>query len=144
MPQLIAHLVGDYVLQSHWMAQNKVKAWLPAIIHVALYSILFLFLADNWRQMAVISGTHLLIDRFRLAKYWVEWWGVGCSGSLWKPRWFYDVVCSDGGNGKTNVTFTTEDHPLWEQAPPWLGVWLLIIVDNTMHLAINWAALEWL
>ncbi len=28
--------------------------------------------------------------------------------------------------------------------PPWLTVWLLIIADNTMHVLINGAALEWL
>jgi hypothetical protein len=31
-----------------------------------------------------------------------------------------------------------------QPAPPFLGVWLLIIVDNTMHLCINYAALSWL
>ena len=28
--------------------------------------------------------------------------------------------------------------------PPWLAVWLMIIADNTMHLAINAAAVQWL
>ena len=29
-------------------------------------------------------------------------------------------------------------------APPFLGVWLLILVDNTLHMCINYAALTWL
>jgi hypothetical protein len=28
--------------------------------------------------------------------------------------------------------------------PPFLAVWLLIAADNTLHLAINYAALRWL
>jgi hypothetical protein len=28
--------------------------------------------------------------------------------------------------------------------PEWLTVWLLIVADNAMHLAINYAALRWL
>jgi hypothetical protein len=28
--------------------------------------------------------------------------------------------------------------------PPWMSVWLLIIADNVMHVAINSAALKWL
>lgn len=29
-------------------------------------------------------------------------------------------------------------------APPFLAVWLLIIVDNTAHIAINYAAILWM
>jgi hypothetical protein len=28
--------------------------------------------------------------------------------------------------------------------PIWLSTWLLIVADNTLHLAINYAALRWL
>jgi len=31
--QIVAHLVGDYIVQSHWMAVNKVKASVPAFVH---------------------------------------------------------------------------------------------------------------
>ncbi len=30
---LLAHLVGDYLIQSDWMATEKVKRWWPAIVH---------------------------------------------------------------------------------------------------------------
>lgn len=128
MSQLICHLIGDYVIQNHWMAQNKVKAWLPAIIHATLYMMPFLLLGPSPLAFVVMWGTHLLIDRFRLARYWVEFYGVGNTGDLWM------VMKHD----------RLRDLPPKERAPDWLAVWLLIIVDNTFHLAINFLSLAYL
>lgn len=33
MNQLIAHLIGDYWLQTSWMAFNKEKSWLATLAH---------------------------------------------------------------------------------------------------------------
>lgn len=41
MTQLLAHLFGDYILQSDWMAQNKTKRSWPALAHALLYSLCF-------------------------------------------------------------------------------------------------------
>ncbi|WP_205679869.1 DUF3307 domain-containing protein [Paenarthrobacter ureafaciens] len=30
---LLAHLIGDYLIQSDWMASEKTKRWWPAIAH---------------------------------------------------------------------------------------------------------------
>lgn len=130
MSQLICHLIGDYVLQNHWMAANKVHAWVPAIIHALIYSLVFVaVLQPPWPAMAVIFGTHLIIDRFRLAKYWVEWYGVGEPGRLWMNKY----ACAGMKQSYER-----------QSAPPFLAVWLLIIVDNTFHLSINYAALRYL
>ena len=111
MLQLIAHLIGDYCLQNQWMADNKTKAWFPAVVHVTIYTLVcFVLLTHSWAALAVIGGTHLLIDRFRLAGYWCRFYGVGAAPHV----------------------------------PPFLSVWLLIIVDNTIHLSINYAALLYL
>ena len=120
MPELIAHLIGDYCLQNHWMATKKTDRWWPALLHALFYGLPFLFLISSWQQWAVIVGTHLIIDRLRLAGYWVRFWGVGHPG--WMARWAGPI-----------------DPP-----PPFLGVWLLIIVDNTLHLLINHLALRFL
>lgn len=139
MEQLIAHLFGDYVLQNHWMANEKVKRWWPAVVHVLLYGVPFLFLVHRWEQWAVIVGTHYLIDRFRLARFWVEFWGVG----YWPTEFF-------GSRGAISILRdpTVPDHVILprgsQSPPPFLAVWLLILVDNTFHLLINYAALRWL
>lgn len=116
------------------MAQNKVKAWVPAIIHATLYMLPFLLLGPSWAAAAVMWGTHLLIDRFRLARYWVEFYGVGNTGTFWM------VMKHD----RTPWEPGWEDLPPKDRAPDWLAVWLLIIVDNTMHLTINFLALAYL
>ena len=119
---LLAHLVGDYVLQSHVMATRKTSSWRWAFIHAAFYSLPFAALLA-WLgapldaaalALAIIGGTHAVIDRYRLAAVWCRWYGVGFPGLWWR------------GDG-------------WQDPPPFLGVWLIILVDNTMHLAINGA-----
>lgn len=139
MEQLLCHLVGDYVLQNHWMATNKVKAWIPAIIHATLYMLPFLLLTHNAKALFMMWLTHLLIDRFRLAKYWVEFWGVGNTGDLWNHEWNVRRY------QKWNPTDGEYPCPQpKDRAPDFLAVWLLIIVDNTLHLTINYFSLKYL
>ena len=108
MPELLAHLVGDYILQSHWMATEKIKRWWPAFLHGLTYTLPFLFLTTDIWRLAIIAGTHMIIDRYRLAK--------------WVAR-------------IKNWMFTESGYP--EETPAWLWVWLMIITDNTIHLLIN-------
>jgi hypothetical protein len=114
--QLIAHGVGDYLLQSNWMAQNKTKDSYAAALHAVAYAAPFLLLKPSKRALSAIVGTHFLIDRFRLARY-VCWAKNGASGPI-----------------------TATGYP--ESAPPWLATWLLIIADNMLHVLINGIALH--
>lgn len=119
MEQLLLHLIGDYLTQTDWMASNKTKRWIPAIVHSFVYSVPFL-LIGSLTAILVIFFTHLLIDRFRLVKYFLrvkEWrfdmeWGYVTKGEFAKPDF------------------------MW--------VWLMIISDNTIHLLINYFSLKYL
>lgn len=133
MEQLILHLIGDYVLQSHWMAQNKRTCSVAAGAHVVTYSLPFLLLNPSIVALLVILGTHFLIDRFGLARYVV--YAKNLIFSPHRPcdrdyieRWRWSN-CSGTG-------YPSED-------PVWLSVWLLIAADNALHLTINYAALRW-
>ena len=42
--QLVAHAVGDYILQSDWMANEKTKRSLAAAVHALTYALPFLLL----------------------------------------------------------------------------------------------------
>ncbi len=125
--QLLCHAVGDYLLQSDWMALNKTKRWAPAIIHAMTYAIPFLLLRPSLLALAVIVGTHAIIDRLRLARYvvWAKNWFAPSSQRT--PPW---AECS--GNG-----YPTD-------RPAWLTTWLLIIADNVIHVIINGVALRYL
>jgi hypothetical protein len=114
--ELICHLIGDYCLQNHWMAARKTSSWFAASIHGLAYMVPFVVLGSaSVAALLVMLATHVVIDRFRLARYWVEFYGIGTGG----------VFC-----------------PSQPPAPDYLRVWLLIIVDNTIHLTINRAAIE--
>lgn len=117
--QILAHLVGDYLLQSHWMATEKTKRTAAAAAHAVTYALPFLFLTRNPLALGVIVGTHFVIDRWRLARFVV--WAKNIPWQRWSD-------CS--GTGYHDST------------PSWLAVWLLIIADNTLHLICNGLALS--
>ncbi len=45
--QLLCHAIGDYVIQSDWMANEKTKRSLAALAHVLTYAVPFLFLRHD-------------------------------------------------------------------------------------------------
>ena len=65
------HLIGDYIFQNDWIAQNKTKTFFPAFIHTTIYAIPFLILVE-FKFWFIIYVTHFLIDRYRLAIYWIR------------------------------------------------------------------------
>jgi hypothetical protein len=124
--QLVAHAVGDYLLQSDWMANEKTKRWVPALAHGAVYSLPFLLITRSPLALLVIAGTHAAIDRYRLARFVVYAKNWIAPPSYWHA-W---ADCSGTGYHKDR--------------PPWLAVWLLIVADNVMHVCVNAAAIGWL
>lgn len=131
--QIVGHMLGDYVFQSDWMANTKTKQTFAALTHALVYGLCvwgWLLIAGepepSRAAMAVIIGTHLLIDRFRLARYlcWVK--NLLCPPFETKP-W---AECSATGYHK--------------DTPPFLSIWLMIIADNCAHVIINGLALKYL
>jgi hypothetical protein len=123
---VLAHAAGDYLLQSDWMATEKTKRWWPAVVHAGTYGIPFLVLVPSVWSWLVIVGTHAVIDRYRLARH-VVWAKNQLAPAGARPSWE-----ESKGNG----------YPA--DRPVWLTTWLLIIADNTIHVAINLAAVIYL
>lgn len=124
--QLICHAVGDYVLQSDWMANEKTKRSVAALCHVLTYALPFLFLRPSWLALSVIVSTHLVIDRWRVARFVV--WAKNFLAPFDETETW--AVCAATG------------YP--PDRPAWLSVWLMIIADNIMHVLINGLALKYL
>jgi hypothetical protein len=172
--QIVLHAVGDYVLQSDWMANEKTKKSLAAWAHAITYALPFLLLRPSVWALLVILVSHFIIDRWRLARY-VVW----AKNFLSPPRTFVSSVITDSGadfvrgvmvgstvtsNGKTYVVTANTSTTLslrealvwwhkWEDCsgtgyhkdrPAWMAVWLMIIADNVMHVTINAFALRFL
>jgi hypothetical protein len=60
---IYAHLIGDYLLQTDWMAKGKKISSLVCIAHVAAYMIPFLFCGLLWWQLILIGAQHFFQDR---------------------------------------------------------------------------------
>lgn len=119
--QLLAHLVGDYLLQSTDMATKKVKNSWWCLYHVTIYTLPFLFLTQNLVSLGIIFTTHFFIDRFRLARF---------------VNQFKNYIL---GTFNKKVFQTTSGFPATQE--DYFSVWLTIIIDNTIHLLINYFAL---
>lgn len=154
--QIVAHLVGDYILQSEWMANTKTKSSVAAFAHAVTYAMPFLFLSTSWKALAFIVVTHFIIDRWRLARF-VCWFKnflapPGTASQPWEDAGEGPALKDEKGEYLTPLRVASWNYS-WEECaatgyhkdrPPWLAVWLLIIADNTLHLLCNAAALKWL
>ncbi len=122
--RLLAHLVGDYILQTHYEAVAKTNSWLPAATHAAKYTAAFLPVTRSPKALAVIGGTHMIIDRFRLTKR-ISW-----AVNQLAPVEYRSTKLDNCGYPKST--------------PQGLAIALMIIVDNTTHMLINeWALDKW-
>lgn len=122
---LLAHMIGDYVIQSDWMAQQKTKSHVPALAHALTYTVPFVAITRRWKALAVICGTHFVIDRWRLARY-VVWAKNQVAPESFRYAW--DDAGPTGYGARTDP----------------LVLPLLIAADNTMHgLCNSWALRRW-
>ncbi|MGH2371207.1 MAG: DUF3307 domain-containing protein [Chloroflexota bacterium] len=121
--ELLAHAIGDYLLQSHWMATAKTGAHLPAAVHAVSYTLPFLALTRSPWRLALIAGMHFVLDRWRVARYVA--WAKNQLAPAPRPSW---SDCQATG------------YPA--ETPPWLAVWLLILTDNLCHVLLNGLALR--
>lgn len=132
MHELILHLIGDYVLQTEQMAVRKLHSWRWAIVHALVYSMPFFFylgfINGSWtrgiKAWALIFVTHAVIDRMAVAS-------IVCR--IKNLVWFG----ADVPQKEPNTGYSVE-------TPPYIRFWLMVIVDNTLHLCFNHIALNWL
>lgn len=118
MLQGILHLIGDYLLQNDWMAENKgkytAKGYMACLVHCALYTLPFALVYQSLHVEIIVFLSHFLIDKYKLAIYWIR-----------LKNWYW----------------SGDNFGYAEDKPKWMSVWLLIIVDNTLHLICNYVAI---
>lgn len=124
MKSLLAHLVGDYILQTHYEAVEKTNRWLPAATHAGKYTAAFLPLTRNPKALVTIGATHLILDHYRLAKH-VNWLRNQAAPKEYRAK-----------------DLTNAGSPA--SVPVGLSTALMFITDNTIHMLINeWALDRW-
>jgi hypothetical protein len=133
------------------MAVNKTSNYLIALLHALFYTLPFLFLTDRIDILIIIMATHVIIDHHRIAKYWVQLWGIGEAGEI--PIFLEPILRGTYKVARPDTTFndmlknkefdTVLASKLPDAASHYISFWLLVIVDNTMHLLVNhWALMQ--
>ena len=75
---LIGHLIGDFSLQTNWMAMNKTNSWLALATHATVYTFAVTIAAKLFDVNLSIWGvllifiSHLILDRRTVVKWWAE------------------------------------------------------------------------
>jgi hypothetical protein len=150
MTQIFAHLIGDYILQSDWMAMNKSKRTWPCLVHVLIYTSCFLFLTTSWKALLVIGGVHFILDR----------WPVIIRRLIWlknhiNPKFkyvpfekcrvtgYFDTILMESN---ANIAFVDKSETVngFQPRLNYITIWLYIITDNLLHLLTNYLALTYL
>lgn len=111
---ILAHLVGDYLLQNDWLAKYKTESsfrgFVACVLHCAIYTATLLVLTQGVYHYGVylmVFGAHCLVDHLSLARKWM----LNVSGQR-------DFVHN-------------------------MSPWSVIVVDNTIHLLTSWFAIMW-
>ena len=70
---IMCHLIGDYVLQTDFIAKTKGDNWYHLFVHCALYVVPFYVAFGLTWQLGLIFCTHLIVDplkaRYNLLTY---------------------------------------------------------------------------
>lgn len=117
---LLGHLVGDYLLQTEWMAQNKSKntleGWLAAFLHCFIYSIAVCLIMWEWKPIwfVAVFFSHFFIDKFALGYYYLKYF-KGLDTYAYRTEYYNELRA-----GFNAVIYT--------------------ITDNTMHLVLMYYA----
>jgi hypothetical protein len=83
LEMILAHLVGDYIVQNDWMVAHK-TVWqtgyvrtghVACTVHCLMYTLsvwAFSWYWMPWWGLLLCFLVHWMIDRFRFAKWWMD------------------------------------------------------------------------
>ena len=139
---LLCHFVGDYFLQTDWMALNKGRNYWNCFVHVLIYTACFLVLTTSWRALLFIGITHFIFDR----------WHFIIKRTIWVKNHFptlnyppYEYCDSTGYYDDSPYNTCKADgysEKMWGKPRHFfITIWIYITIDNTLHLICNLIAL---
>lgn len=124
---LLGHLIGDYLLQSTWMALNKsgrsLRGILICTMHVSLYTLAVCGMMQSASPLVwlAVFVPHLIVDHWSLGELWSR---------MIRGRTMDKTMATPRGVGR--------EFAFAFYAP------VYIAVDNTIHLLCLWATIEFL
>jgi len=69
MHWIYAHIIGDFLLQTDWMAKGKKESWWIAGIHTFFYMIPFILVHPSIQQAILIAAQHMIQDHSNFVKW---------------------------------------------------------------------------
>lgn len=105
---IVGHLVGDYIIQTDWMALNKKRPGIygtfACTVHCVLWTWSVMLFSGCWSipLASVLFSTHLVQDGTPLVRYWMRFIG--------------------------QEQFATGA----------LSPWSIVVVDNVLHIVTLW------
>lgn len=72
-PWWLAHLIGDYIIQTDWMATKKRVSSVHCLIHAVSYLLPFLLCNIPALALVLIGSEHFVQDRFGLARLFMRY-----------------------------------------------------------------------
>jgi hypothetical protein len=72
MHWIYAHLIGDFLIQTDWMAKGKKESTFICLVHVVIYMVPFLFCGFAWWQLGLIALQHFFQDRTNFVVWFME------------------------------------------------------------------------
>ncbi len=134
---LLGHLIGDYILQTDWMARNKAAAETPMPKRpgcLAECEMLDLRTEMEKRKLRWLTGlaacgSHCLA--YTLAVWACTYW--------WMPGWgLYVCFFAHYAVDRWRLAAWWMTHVSFQSGFAWgkLNPWSIVIVDNVMHLMV--------
>lgn len=90
---IIGHLVGDYLLQTDWMAQNKKLKSLPCLVHCLVWaSCVYFFSGFGFAAILFLFLCHFIQDRTQIVKWWMS---IASPGFMQPPLAPWSMIVVD-------------------------------------------------
>lgn len=93
MDWVLAHFVGDFLLQTHEMAVRKKTSSIFCSFHVACYIVPFLLCGLAWWQLLLIMVQHFIQDRTGLVVWLMK--VKGSAGFIEPPFGPWSIIVMD-------------------------------------------------
>lgn len=89
---ILGHMIGDYLLQSDWMALNKksknAKGLIACIVHCIIWSVsVYMFTFWNTKSLLIfvlLFLSHFVLDRTNLVKWYCNVTHIMPNPTVWK------------------------------------------------------------
>jgi len=134
---ILGHFVGDYLLQTKYMALHKTDSDLNGVrvcfIHCFIYTLsvaLLMKQATNPWVLGMVFLSHYPIDRWGLGQKWLDLIGGRNFVNDWEPALEYSKNLNPGHNDLKIPVIVTS-----------FGCIVYAVVDNTLHILLMWIGL---